>query len=221
MTGVTRKVVERFRRAWNSLGARDRKAVTLGAWVLVPSLLFVFGIRPYARSVEDARNRLEAARALLAREHGLLASARRHDTLLALGERILLAEAPRLFGGGDGDDPLMQSALLAGYVAALAADARVFLQGNEARPAVTLESGVTRLEVEVRGVGDLEGILALLHGLEGAGKLAVVERITITPAALINSGPSRDEEVLGFAATIVGFALTSVPGATTGSESGL
>jgi hypothetical protein len=67
---------------------------------------------------------------------------------------------------------------------------------------------VAKLQVELRAIGDLEGILALLQDLEGGDKLLTVESLTLGQAERLNIGGSpRDEEVLAVIATVSGFAL--------------
>jgi len=197
----------RLRQAWRTLGRRDRKAIRIGALIVVPALLVTFGVRPYTRALEDARDRLAVERGLLERELSLLKEAQGYEQALDQAEDVLLREAPRLLGGGD---PLAQSALLANYVTDRAIRQRVFLQGSETRPAQTTDGEVVRLAIEVRGVGDLEGILGLLDDLERGSKLIRVERFSLTQASRLNAADSRDEGVLGFAATVAGYALAPV-----------
>jgi hypothetical protein len=64
------------------------------------------------------------------------------------------------------------------------------------------------LEIELRAVGDLEGILSFLRALESGPKLLDVKRIVITTAERLNAGASEEEEVLGVSATVSGYALT-------------
>src|SRR5690606_21878341 len=83
------------------LSARDRRALELGAAVVMPVLVWMFAGVPDVRALGEARARLEAERDLLARELELVASAPAH---LADAERAtqgLLNAAPRLFAAAN------------------------------------------------------------------------------------------------------------------------
>src|SRR5439155_20235562 len=53
---------------WAELSGRDRRAVLLGASILLPALFLVFGVRPYVNAYGEARDALAAERGTLARE---------------------------------------------------------------------------------------------------------------------------------------------------------
>jgi hypothetical protein len=176
----------------------------LGALVVVPAVLYVWGVAPLARRLGEMRDRAASGADALRRERTLLADAARYPALVTRAESVLMREAPRLFHA---PDPLAASAGLANYVGAHATRSRVFVQHSETRTAEAAGEGVATLQVELRAVGDLHGLLGFLQSLESGTKLVRVERLAIERSERIASG-GRDEEVLTVAATVSGFALT-------------
>jgi hypothetical protein len=186
------------------LSARDRRALLLGLLVLVPALVFAFGVKPYLARVEAAEAQLLTQRRLLQRELALLTDVRRYPERLEAVERALHAEVPRLFGGSDG---VTATAALAGYVDRAARSSRVLVQQSESRGAEVLAPGVLELGVTIRAVGDVEGILTLLHALEEGGKLVRIEGLSIERIQRIGFPGSPDEAPLSLSATVAGFAV--------------
>jgi len=187
------------------LSPRDRHALTVGAALLAAALVVRVVVMPSIQLAADLRIRIERERDLLAREHAVVAEARAYPARMPAAERALLDEAPRLFGGAD---LATSSATLVNYVSTRALAHRVFVQQSASRPPTAVASGVARLQVELRAVGDLEGVLALLRDLESGPKLLTVERIALSQAERLNLGEApRDEEVLGLSATVSGYAL--------------
>jgi hypothetical protein len=163
------------------------------------------GVQPYLRTLSDARARVERERDLLHRERELLAEVKHYPAWIPTAERSLLDEAPRLFAG---PELATASATLVNYVSTRAISHRVFVQQSATRAPTQAASGVVRLQVDLRAVGDLEGILSLLRDLEAGAKLLTVDSLTIAHAERVgNETSSRDEEVLVVSATISGYAL--------------
>jgi hypothetical protein len=178
--------------------------MTLGVALLGAAL----GVRvvavPYLHALSETKERMERERDLLEREQGLLAEVRTYPERMPRAENALLGEAPRLFGG---PDLATASATLVNYVSTHAIGHRVFVQQSASRPPTPVAAGVARLQVDLRAVGDLEGILSLLQDLEGGSKLLTVDDLTIAQAEQVYPGEPRDEEVLGMSATVSGYAL--------------
>jgi hypothetical protein len=192
------------------LGARDRRALTLGAMVALPVFFYVFAVRPYGAALADARERAASQRDLLTREVALLSQSSRFPLSLRTGEKSLMDEAPRLFGGADA---LAASAALSNYVSSRALGAHVFLQGSDTRPPALAGEGVVALGIEVHAAGDLAGIVTFLQSLEDGPKLVRVERIALERATVVTNVAGSDEEVISLSATINGFSLAVPAGA--------
>lgn len=186
---------------WSAMQTRDRRAVVLGIGVLLPALLFIWGVRPYLGALDDTRQALAAERAALAREQAAVASARDNPRLRDVADSAMRALRPRLF---EGRDDVMASALLASYVGDVAQRSRVWLQDANTRPSTVGKDGVRTLPVEIRGQSDLRGALRFLQALERGQKLVRIDRLDVMHAP----GSADDSmETLTITATISGFAL--------------
>jgi hypothetical protein len=181
--------------------ARDRRAVMLGALVLLPPLLFIWGVRPFRTALADAREQLRTERETLARERAALALARRNPQLQHVADSAMREMSPRLFAGRD---DVMASAELASYIGEVARQTRVFLQDASTRPAGPSTGGVRTLHVELRGESDLVGVLLFLQALERGNKLVRVDRLDISH---VPRSDDEDMETLAIAATVSGFAI--------------
>lgn len=187
---------------WSAMSARDRRAVTWGGIILVPALLFIWGVRPYQAALSDARDELATERATLARERAAILTARRNPQLQHVADSAMRVMRPRLF---EGKDDVMASAELASYLGDVAQKSRVWLQDASTRPATSAaqNGGVRTLHVEIRAESDLNGALKFLQALERGDKLIRVDRLDISRI------PRDDKsvETLAIAATIAGFAV--------------
>jgi Type II secretion system (T2SS), protein M subtype b len=192
---------------WTTMSLRDRRAVLLGAAVLLPALAFIWGVRPYMNALDDARSELTAQRDALAREQAAVTSAKENPRLRQLADSAMQAMQPKLFSGRD---DVMASALLASYVGDLAAKARVWLQDANTRPAVLGKDGVRALQVDIRGQSDLRGTMRFLQALQRGSKLIRVDKLDVSHAAGSSDDPM---ETLTITATISGFALADASGA--------
>jgi hypothetical protein len=186
---------------WSAMGQRDRRAVVLGAVILLPGLLYIWGVRPYMNALSDARDQLATERATLVRERAAVATARQNPRLQHIADSAMRSMRPRLF---EGKDDVMASAELASYVGDVARRARVWLQDAGTRPALPAAEGLRTLRVEIRAESDLLGTLMFLQGLERGDKLVRVDRLDISRAARVDP---KDGETLSIAATISGFAI--------------
>jgi len=186
---------------WSTLSARERRTVSIGGAIVVVSLGFLYGVRPYRAALEDARDQLVTERATLARERAAVASAQQNPQLHRVADSTMRAMRPRLF---EGKDDVMASAELASYLGDVARHARVWLQDAGTRPAAPSAEGVRRLRVEIRGESDILGVLMFLQALERGEKLVRIDRLDIS-----RSPRAREEEIetLSIAATISGFAV--------------
>jgi hypothetical protein len=187
-----------------NMTSRDRRAIVLGAAILLPSLFFVWGVKPYVAALTDARQQLSVERETVARERAAIAAAHRNPQLRQKADSAMRAMTPRLF---EGRDDVMASAELASYLGDVARSNRVWLQDAATRPAVQSPGGVRSLRVEMRAESDLRGVLAMLHALETGKKLVRIERLDISR---VTKAVSEDgTETLSVSATVVGFAIAA------------
>jgi hypothetical protein len=186
------------------LGVRDRRALRIGILLAVPVLVINLAVRPYLAELADLRERVAARRELLARELALISHAERFPHELGRAQTALGALGPRLFIGAD---EIARTGALVYYVGERATRNRVLMQRVETRPSEPTADSLLALRVDVQGMSDLEGILGLLHALEGGPKLVRIERLSIGTAGRLGlSAGAPAEEVLSFSATITGFA---------------
>lgn len=197
------------------LGSRDRRALTIGAALLLPALLFVLVVQPYLRALSGVRDEVGRQRELLARELGLVAEARLYPEVLDSVEVGIRAESPRLFGGRD---PLAATADLADYVGESAALSRILVERSETREPEAAGEELVALRVELQAAGDLQGILTFLRRLERGDRLVRVERVAIEQARAYGGDP--EAERLSLAATIQGYTLAPEGGAPAADSTG-
>ncbi|HEX6745862.1 MAG TPA: type II secretion system protein GspM [Longimicrobium sp.] len=201
-----------------SITPRDRKAITVGAAILVPGLIWAFAVSPYLHALRSAESKLGDERRLLRRELELLAEARGYPAAFADGAKKLLAVAPRLTGG---DDDAAAGAAVAGYVRRLAQMGGANVTRVDPAPVRDAGGGITALPVAVTGEADLEGVMNLLQLLETGPKLVRVDELKIeaqdgpvaagaayapTPFFVAAGGGS---EVIRFSFTATGYTLAT------------
>lgn len=185
-----------------TLSAKDRRAITIGAIILLPFAVFLWGVRPYRAAIADAQDRLAVERDALARERGAVLTAQRNPALQQMTDSVMHLMEPRLF---EGSDDVIASSELAAYVGDLARGHHVWVQDAATRTATSATPGVRTLHVEIRGESDLRGILTFLDAMERGDKLVRIERLDISRGL---SGPGNEQaETLTLAATVAGYAM--------------
>ncbi len=193
------------------LDARDRRALALGALVLVPALGFALVVKPYLHARAGLQERVREQRDLLRRELVLVAAA--HDLPASL------EGAARTFASGrshllSGRDPLGATAGLVSLVGDEARRRGVLLEAIESDGSAPLGDGLVAVQIEVRGRGDLEGLLRWLNALETGPRLLRVERLAV---GRLDQGIARDSldvETLTLGAVIRGYVFVGADGAT-------
>ena len=194
-----------------ALGPRDRRALRIGGWIVLPVLVATLVLRPLGSAWLDRGAALDQDRSLLARELRLVADAPRDLALLDAGRRALDASASRLFAGAEA---VSASAELARYVAREASRSKLDLEQAESETALdaaapvpngdataTAASAEQPLRVAIRARGDVEGIVAFLRRLEQGDRLVRVEQIAITAP-----DENADDGSLLLVATVSGLA---------------
>jgi len=184
------------------MSASDRRALMLGALVIVPSLFFVFGVKPYLAALSDVRQQLAVEREAYAREAAAVSAAELNPRMQHVADSTMQAMAPRLFGG---PDDVMASAEVATWLGGVARASHVWLQDASTRPATALDGGVRALHVEIRGESDLRGILGFVSSLEHGDKFISVQRLDISTQPGRADQPGT--ETLALSASIVGYAI--------------
>jgi hypothetical protein len=188
--------------SWSSMSPKDRRAIVLGAIIVLPPLFFIWGVRPYRAALGATRDELAITRLALSREKAAVAGTGEGPNAQRSADSALMMAAPRLF---EGRDDAIASAQLASYLGNIARRSRVLMQDANTRPSESSAEGIRTLKVEVRAESDIQGITTFLHNLEAGQKLVRVDRLEISRV------PGLEErngfETLSIAATIAGFAF--------------
>jgi type II secretory pathway component PulM len=190
------------------LNARDRRALRLGAALLLCAAFVRFGGLPLVAALSESRSAFQRETALLNREYRLLRDARalpaRFDT--AANEYLSLATA--LLPGSTADEII---AHLAARVERIAARSPVLLTRIEQITADADTSGIEAYRLRVEGEGDLEGILSVVAALEAGPRLLRVDDLSLhtrnSEALIPDVGLGGELDVIAFALVVTGFAL--------------
>lgn len=183
-----------------ALSSRDRRALLIGAAILVPSLLYVWGVKPYLASLATQRDQLVLERTALARERALLAAAERGPVARHATDSLLAVASSRLF---EGSDESVGGGLLTSYLAGIARRNNVLMMEASGRRVSTFPNGVRVIEVELRAESDFEGIVDFLRALETGQKLVRIEQLSLTPGG----DASGTGGVVRLRATALGFGI--------------
>lgn len=189
--------------AWGRLSDRDRRAIRLGALVLLPALAWVFAVSPWLEAVEGRRSALEARRSLLRAERDLLADRHRYPEAVRTAAAELQETAPALL---DSRSRGVATAGLTQFLEDRAAASRVRLTATEPRPTRRLDASLVAVPMDVEGESDLEGVLDFLASLEASPKLVRVDGLRIRRRGTTRQG-EEEMEVLGFSLGVTGYML--------------
>ncbi len=187
---------------FSTMSAGDRRALTIGAVIVIPSLFLVFAVKPYIAALADVRQQLSVERDAFARERAAVSAAKRNPLMQHVADSAMQAMSPRLFAGRD---DVMTSAEVATYLGDVARSSHVWLQDASTRPATALDGGVRALHVEIRGESDLRGIMEFIKSLEGGSKFIRIQRLDISTQPGRSDQPGT--ETLALSASIVGYAI--------------
>lgn len=203
---------------------RDRRALLVGAALVLPVIFTTLVVRPWIRAATVRRAAIERECTLLLRERELLASAPRDRERLTVALHALDQAAPRLFGGSEA---VTASAELARYLSDLVAESGLTLDDAESvlddpgafaapgarrRPRAPGDAFVRPLRVTIRAHGDAQSIVDFLRSVEHGERQVRIERVGITRSAGERSS-AEATGALAFTATVTGLARASLLGA--------
>lgn len=212
------KSLEPIRRAF-SLGAmsdRDRRAIKLGALVLVPGLLYVAAVKPYFAALADTRDRVEAERRLLDRELALLQQKNSLPGELSTAKRNAQRAENRLVAA---PNVTLAETELTELIEKIGGLSRVLLKEvrNVPTPRGYVDpEGVQTVRLAIRGESDLEGVLTYLQRIEQSPLLLRIHELSLEPAPPPRAEPAQrgrpprrplnaDAGVLQFTIVVEGF----------------
>lgn len=191
-----------------AMTAKDRRAIALGLAILVPSLGWIYAVRPLMAAIAEAEERLASEQQALARERAAVLDAARNPARQHVADSAMKASANRVFTGAN---DVAAGASLASYLGEVAKKSRVWLANASTRNATGSGRGATPatpdairpLRVELRAESDFEGILAFLDALERGEKVVTVDRFEVSRT--LRAGDD-DRETLTINATVTGYA---------------
>jgi hypothetical protein len=167
-----------------ALSSRDRRALLIGAVIVVPLLAWAGVVRPYIRTLDDLRDRLAAEEALLVRERNVLRDAPNLPARLeAAGLDIAEVEACLISAA----NPALAEADITALLEVLARRNLVLLQEVRAiTPPLAEEppEGVLPIYLSVSGESDFEGVLDFLSEVEHHPLLMKIHSLSMEPGAV-------------------------------------
>ncbi|MCX5762401.1 MAG: hypothetical protein NTW72_13025 [Gemmatimonadetes bacterium] len=158
---------------------RDRRALWLGALVVVPIIAWRAIVAPLATSMAANEARAAASAELFAREQALGRDAAQLRHAVTVAQRTLAAESPRLFIAADSGSAA--SALIA-WARGAAISAGLRDMRGEAAPVTPLPGALIGVQVDVRARGNLAAVTAWLSTMERDARLVTVHRLELTGA---------------------------------------
>ncbi len=164
-----------------AMAPRDRRALLLGAAVLLPALLWVLAVRPYRAALAEVRDRTEGERALLVRELELLASEGRLSSALAQAEAAADAVEDRVLRA---PSLVLAEGELTRLLEEAASRSRVLLEeirGGELARGEEPPPGLAVVRLHLRGESDMEGVLTFLDEMEGSPLLLRIRGLALEP----------------------------------------
>lgn len=189
-----------------ALSHRDRRALALGAAILIPALAWVALVRPYLGVLADLQDRAASERALLERELAVLRQAPDVPERMATAERALARWEARFVRSAN--LPLAEAEVTT-ELETLARESRVLLEEVSSVTGAAVETepreGLETLRLRVRGESDFPGVLKFVRGIEDGPLLFRIAGLSIQqPAGSGERAPQRG--ALAFELVVEAFA---------------
>ena len=221
-----------------AITSRERRTVFIALAIVVPSLGWVFGVKPLRATLSETQDRIVTEREALAREQAAVLEAARSPARKEFADSAMSAADARLFTGAN---EVAAGGTLVTYLGEVARRTHVWLASASTRTATSsagarggsnpasavvrgvagrgvaergaavaapLPEGLLPLRVELRAESDFQGVLEFLDALERGQKVLTIERLDL--ARVLRAG-DEDRETLSITATVVGYAIS--PGA--------
>lgn len=229
------------------MNPRERRTVLIALAVLVPSLGWVFGVKPLRAALAEMNDRIAIERDALSRERAAILQANLSPARKQFADSAIAAADARVFSGAN---EVAAGGTLVTYLGDVARRTHVWLAsastranttaggragvnrafaapagaggpgaGRGSTPTQSLPQGMQALRVELRAESDFQGVLEFLDALERGNKVVTIERLDI--ARVLRAG-DEDRETLSITATVVGYSVVKAeagPEALAGSVS--
>ncbi len=183
----------------NALPPRDRRALWIGAWLVVPVLAWRVLVMPLAALSDTNASRAELAAGLLARERALLRDGPRLPGLLDSARRQMRAEPASRFIA---DDTVAAVRALVTSLRTAAREAGLTDVSVESALPLRAWGEMVEVQADVRAHGSTAALSSWLAWLEAGGRALPVDRLD-----LFADGDDR----LAISARVRGFARKVAP----------
>jgi type II secretory pathway component PulM len=183
----------------NAFAPRDRRALWLGAMLVLPVLAWRVLVMPLAAANATNAARAELAAGLLARERALLRDGLRLPVLLDSARRQMRAEPASLFIA---DDTVAAVRALVTSLRTAARAAGLTDVSVESAPLLRATGEMVEVQADVRAHGSTAALSAWLAWLEDGARVLPVDRLD-----LFADGDDR----LAISARVRGFARKVTP----------
>jgi hypothetical protein len=175
---------------WAAMPDKDRRALTIGALILVPALAWKFVVVGYMHSVQNLQDQLASEQALLQREKEVLGQAPTLPAELESTRRALSQWDQRFVRSAN---PALAETEVTSVLEDVAKSSRVLLQEvrtlalprGEATP-----EGLLPIRLSVKGESDFEGVLRFLQGMEQNPVLLRIVGLTVDPVQATAAPPA-------------------------------
>lgn len=168
---------------------RDRRAVKLGAFVLLVAFGGVRGLPALVRALDSMRGDLVLERRTLADVRSLVAATpAMRDSLVARRHRLAMNSAAAIIA----PDPTGAASALGALVTGAARDVNVSVSALRLRPDSAGAHGFSRPRVAVEARGDVSGLMQLLLLIEGGTLLMTVTELAITQSDPLGAGRAEE-----------------------------
>ncbi len=177
--------------------ARDRRALWIGALIVMPVLLWRVAVVPYRAALAQGEERATSARELLSREKALLRDAPRLPEMAKAAATRAEDESSRLFGGAD---TVAATAALASWVRNAAVGAGLRAPQTSAAAVDIVTGGVESVGVDMRAEGSFAAVATWIGLMETGERLLRVERLELAATGATDGTVSLSARVLGYTA---------------------
>lgn len=180
---MKRRSVGGIRARFEGLSSRDKRALGLGALIVLPVLLWMGVARPYLTAVQELKDRTASELSLLERERQVLADSSSYARELSAATKAMGHWEARLIRS---PNLALAEAQISSVLERIGRESRVLLQEVQAAPAppgaVAPPEGLQQLRMSASGEGDFEGVLSFLRGIEAERLLLRVIGVSVDRA---------------------------------------
>lgn len=182
---------------------REQRVIIGALVVLTASLLLVYGVLPFVRTVRARELQIDAARSRAALLAGYAAAVPALEQAATRDEAWLATTARRVLHATS--EPLASSALqsLLQDAAEGAGMAVNRVEVNADTDSAAAGGSVTHLRGSLSAYGDIHGVAALLRALEAGPRVVAVERISVQQNSALRGAPDVLQVTIGVRAPVL------------------